>query len=241
MLAVFAVNFFLAPARLDRKQRQLAARTESELCGRVSAVEAERDEAKRELAALQEPPDIDFDVIPRINLKMRPIPGDWDEDDTYAYDSEAFLRVRNAAEGGGQEATARGVTPEIEVAGARHVGWDIGASRDFPPTRVEHVIYVAFKRQTSRSQRPRSYVQTTGEVVLSGGQAPSMCGSRCVERTLTLRSTCSAFATKARAGDSCGRPSPYGYPHMYVYLLQSLAWRPSRGITSSAMRAPRAR
>ncbi len=108
---------------------------------------AERDEAQRELTALQELPDIDFDVIPVINLNMREIPGDYDEASTYAYDSEAFLRVRNAAEGGGEKATARGVTPEIEVAGARHVGWDIGASRDFPPTRVEHIVYVAFKRQ----------------------------------------------------------------------------------------------
>lgn len=83
-----------------------------------------------------------LEVLPRVDLKMREVEGG------YAYDSEAILRVRNARDSGGMKGVARGVTPELDVCNGMgsYVGWDTVASRDFRPTREEHVLYVAFKQ-----------------------------------------------------------------------------------------------
>jgi hypothetical protein len=65
--------------------------------------------------------------------------------------SFATVLVMNTLESGGSRTVARGVTPQVEIFehdGTRlfnHVGWDIGAERDFRPTHEEHRLYIAGK------------------------------------------------------------------------------------------------
>lgn len=114
------------------------------------------------------------------------------DDMKMAYDSHAILRVRNAREAGGERATARGITPEIEDCGDRYVGWDTVSQRDFRPTREEHVIYVAFKEAEQNYATPtmrRSNDRLGGPI-----WAPSNCPVR-----LTLR------------GDNLSEPLSYDF------------------------------
>jgi hypothetical protein len=67
--------------------------------------------------------------------------------------SVAFVRVYNAQEFGGEEGTARNVTPEVKVFGPgdqllfHQKGWDQMASRDFTTGQEEHALWIAAKRE----------------------------------------------------------------------------------------------
>jgi len=105
----------------------------------------------------------EFDVVPQVGLRMREIEGG------YACDSEAVLWVRNAKDQGGEDACARGVTPEIEILhrGAvhtRNVGWETVVSRDLRATRESYPVHVAFKQAGSTwpTADLRSPTQTMG-------------------------------------------------------------------------------
>lgn len=144
---VFLVNLFLAPGRLDR-----------ELRADKRQVESERDALRAQLNWRPE-----FDVSPSVGSIMREIDGG------YAYDKEAVLWVANASDQGGEEAVARGVTPEIQIlyGGAVHtsnVGWEEVASRDLRPTRERYPVHVAFKQAgaTFPTADLRSPTQTMG-------------------------------------------------------------------------------
>jgi hypothetical protein len=67
--------------------------------------------------------------------------------------SVAFVRVFNAQEDGGEDATAEHVTPEIKIFGpgdkliSHHKGWDVNAWRDFTTGQEEHALWLVAKRR----------------------------------------------------------------------------------------------
>lgn len=88
-----------------------------------------------------------LEMRPQVNLRI-------EHDQTYS--SQALVVVQNGRDGRGMHGTAKAVAPHIEILTPEgdlitdEVGWEDGEQRDLRPTRKQHAIYIAFKREAER-------------------------------------------------------------------------------------------